>query len=828
MAGRTNVLLAAGGVRDGYGLILGEMDAARLAAMARQSNLTWYWAAGGRDVSGMRQSLDDAGLYGTRVAIHNTNLQPLPYADYTVNLLVFEVGAAADLQRVAAAEVRRVLRPNGGVAVVACAPALRPAVQTWLDTGRVPRAEWQDIAVGVRIQRGALPGAGAWTHQYADAGKSGASADQQVRLPLKMLWFGSLGPGDIVSRHYRAPVPLAIDGRLFVAGMDHVHALDAYNGRVLWERNLPDVGRWPAAYRGGVMAVDGNALYVLYDGKCLRLDRDTGKTLFTYRPAAALVAAANALEKKENTSDDLIWEYLAVTEDAVVGTLGAPNIRRSWWSMAHPSNHVLFVLDKATGKLRWSYQPRNAVDSNAIAIAGNRLFLIDGLAPADVFARLRRGVNKKPARNAKPKLQFRVPGSPGPRSLVALDLRSGKQLWTTREIGARQDWLYTAGGVALSTVPVWHGLSARQEGPAVSAFSADDGRLLWTHDAPAPYPVIIDDVVYLPAAYDLHTGTPIQRPDPLTGELASFSALLTGSCARLAGCPGLLTKRSGALGFFDLRQLSGVYHYPNVRASCWINMIPACGLVLVPEGSSSCPCAYNYKTSLALMPAHRYNNWGLYTSARNFGKQPIEHLRLNFGAPGDRTDADNAVWFAFPRPSTNGPRGAGGMGRVPFVRLPIDAPGLGKTVTSQWRNPDWTPVPGTDRPWLLTSALVGPLKLNIRLAPSGVQARPYRVTLYFRNVAGQTDSPRFDVTLDGRASKSRASSGEVKRAQPRIQATVSVELPAGTPAALNRPVIKEITVRAADQLSVQLIPTNDVPPVISGMRIEQLDASDGK
>jgi len=49
------------------------------------------------------------------------------------------------------------------------------------------------------------------------------------------------------------------------------------------------------------------------------------------------------------------------------------------------------------------------------------------------------------------------------------------------------------------------------------------------------------------------------------------------------------------MGIFDLSGLSGVYHYPNMRASCGIKMIPACGLVLVPEGSGSIPY---YKISL--------------------------------------------------------------------------------------------------------------------------------------------------------------------------------------------------------------------------------------
>lgn len=790
-------VLSVADVTDGYGLVLGNANDACLAELARQTNLTWYWAARSRDVGKTRERLADAGLYGTHVAIDNVAADPLPYADYVANLIVVNVESAVELDEISASEVYRVLRPCGGVAVIACGETLRPEVDRWLTAGGVPEAEKRKIDIGIRIERGPLPRAGVWTHQYADAGKSGASADQLVRLPLKVLWFGSVGPADIVSRHYRAPVPLAIDGHLYVAGIDYLHAVDAYNGRIIWERKLPGVGRWPSAYRGGCMAVNDDALYALQDAKCLRLDRDTGETLFTYKPPNAFGEAG----------DELIWEYLAVTDDAVVGAIGRPNIRRSWWSMAHPANRLLFVLDKATGQVRWTYESESAIDSNAIAIQGNRVYLIDGLAPADVFPRFRRGVKSAPKRKpgAKQKPIFSLPGASHDRVLTALDLRSGKQLWATPNIGARQNSLYVASGVALATIPVWHGLRPTVEGPGVSAFSADDGQLLWTRDENAPFPVIVGDVVYLRNACDLHTGEPILREDPLTGRMTPFSASVAGGCGRLAGCAAVAMKRSGSMGFFDLDGRSGVYHFPNMRAGCWINMIPACGLVLAPEGSSSCPCAYNYKASLALVPDDRHNHWGLYTGSPRPKNLRIKRLRLNFGAPGDKADKDGNLWFAFPRPSTTGPRGAGGMGRVPYDSLPIEAPGIGTKVTANWHNPDWTTVQGTDMPWLYTSTLSGPLKLQIRLAPEGFPSSRYRVTLFFCDLDGTTDSSGFEVRLQA-------------------EIAASVTFPRKELSSPNKPLIKEVTVDAADQITLELLPRTGRPPTISGMRIEEIES----
>ena len=798
---RAASVLAASGIRDGYGLILGDVDADYLASLADQSNLIWHWAAGSRDVRAIRERLADAGRYGARIAVHNVSANPLPYADYSMNVLLVEAESAEDFERAPASEVCRVLRPCGGVAVIRCDDGLRRAVDAWLAAGDLPEHTKRNVDVGVRIERGPLPGAGVWTHQYADAGKSGSSEDQLVRLPLKTLWFGSVGPADIVSRHYRTPAPLAIDGRLFVAGMDYLHAVDAYNGRILWERKLPGVGRWPAPYRGGSIAADEGAVYALQQATCLRLDPQTGRTLATYRPPDSPTPEGGGTPADEAP----IWEYLAVTDDAVVGTLGQPNVRRSWWSMAHPANRLLFVLDKATGDTRWTYRAGSAIDSNAIAVEGERLLLIDGLAPADVFRRAVRRGKRLPHKNPKP--VFTLPGAPHPRALKAFNLASGSLVWETPEIGPRQNSLCVDDGVILATTPIWHGMRAKQEGPGVSAFAAEDGRLLWTRERPAPPPVIVVGVAYLPQACDLRTGEPILRRDPLTHEERPFAASVTGGCGQLAGCPHVLMKRSGSMGFFDLTGRSGVYHFPNMRASCWVNMVPACGLVLVPEGSSSCPCAYNYKASVALMPAERHNHWGLYTPSPRPKTQRIRQLRLNFGAPGDKQpgEQEEDVWFAFPRPSTVGPRGAGGMGRVPYDLLTRVTAGEVSAVTPIFRNPDWTSIANTDRPWLYGCGLVGPLRLRVQLAPDGAPLRPYRVTLHFCELRETSGTGTFDVLLQGET----------------MLAELNVREEANGP---ERALAKPLDLQAAEQLSLELKPRTGDPPIISAVEIEELPA----
>ena len=243
-----------------------------------------------------------------------------------------------------------------------------------------------------------------------------------------------------------------------------------------------------------------------------------------------------------------------------------------------------------------------------------------------------------------------------------------------------------------------------------------------------------------------------------------------------------------------------MFHYPNMRASCWINMVPACGLVLVPEGSSSCPCAYNYKTSVAFTPAIRHNHWGIFGPVRRDKNARIKHLRLNLGAPGDKPDSDGTIWYAFPRPSTTGPRGAGGMGIVPKDKLPVELAGDAKAVRGVARNPDWTAIAGTDKPWLYTYALTGPLSLRIRLGPENAPPRPHRVVLHF---CGTSDAPAAgspDVILQGRKAVSR----------------LSVRDQAG---GVDRALVRELEADAGPLLTLELLPTTGKHPSLSGVEV---------
>ncbi len=60
--------------------------------------------------------------------------------------------------------------------------------------------------------------------------------------------------------------------------------------------------------------------------------------------------------------------------------------------------------------------------------------------------------------------------------------------------------------------------------------------------------------------------------------------------------------RSATLGYYDLEQQKGTISYGGIRPGCWINAIPAGGVVLVPDASALCKCSYLNQAWIALAP----------------------------------------------------------------------------------------------------------------------------------------------------------------------------------------------------------------------------------
>ncbi len=111
-------------------------------------------------------------------------------------------------------------------------------------------------------------------------------------------------------------------------------------------------------------------------------------------------------------------------------------------------------------------------------------------------------------------------------------------------------------------------------------------------------PVLVGGTVYSdPLAYRLQDGEPV----------AGWKFDRHGhGCGGLAASAGALFWRGGNPWRWDLKPGAKPARLnTETRPGCWINMIPACGLLFVPEASSGCTCAFPLQTSLAYAPVRK-------------------------------------------------------------------------------------------------------------------------------------------------------------------------------------------------------------------------------
>ena len=662
------------GKRAGYGLVLGAGDGRLLHELAKQSDLTIHCVEPDADkVASVRRALDKAGLYGLRVAIHHGSLRGPAYPEHFADLVVLPDAAAPSLARWPAEEVYRVLRPCGGTAHVVAegTPGGPEAARRWMADAKVPEDEIRASGGAVQAVRGPLPGAADWTHQYASAAKTGCSTDERARLPLKLLWFGEPGPARLVARHWKGPAPLCVGGRMFVIGQHSVMAVDAYNGRPLWRRDLPKVGRFPASSTAGNVAADAKNVYVATDNACLRLDAATGETVQTY----SLPLERAGLEP--GTAGSLVWGYLAVGRSGILGSIGS----------ARESRHLFLLTTE--GEVRWAHAAEGVVGNQAVSMDGGRVYLIERTSPEQIARAKKRGE--------------KVPAS---WQLVALDAATGDVAWQTEEGIAGRTELWSARGVLLAT-----------GGGGMTGYDAATGKPLYNRGASIRRsPVITGGTIYgEPAAYDLRTGEPKLRQNPFTGAGTPWSFARTYGCGSISGGPNLLLYRSGTLGIYDLAGDTGVHNFGGVRAGCHVNAIAAAGLVLMPPADASCTCSYCYQTTVALAPAPKHENWSIF-----YNRLPVTSVgrsALNLGAPGDQRDPDGALWLAAPRPETIGRRQDIA---VPFRFSVMEGCGPYRA------NADLARVAGTDRPWIYTSGIEGLLRaeFDLEILDRGITAWP--------------------------------------------------------------------------------------------------------
>lgn len=475
------------------------------------------------------------------------------------------------------------LRPYGGVAYLPEALArFGASVQ-----GVQPTPS--DLAPYTRHRRGAPEGAGEWSHMYGTPAASAYGGEELggVRRTddLELTWLGRPGPRYQTDRQNRKPAPLSVNGRLFLQGLNRVIAMDACNGSILWGLELPQLQRFNIPRSSANWCADDEHLYLAMRDRAHAVHAATGSTVRVH----------------ELPDEGAEWGYLASVGDLLLGSVvreGGHHTR--WWGSvswydaksgddaAKVVSDRLFAVSKRTGRERWSYSGGRILDATIVQHGGSIWF---------VEAR-------DEATRAIPRGRVHESCLWEDLHLVCLDLERGTVRWerSAKPMAGTAAFymLYGEGRLVLSSSQ--QGASGTPGGGsfALYTFDAATGESLWRkklawetdhHGKHLSRPAIVEgEVIVRPAVLDLASGDPIDRPFPAGHQCGTYVATKSA-----------LFLRAGELCVWD-REEGGGTRWTRVRPDCWISTIPACGMLLSPEGGGGCSCGSWLEASMGFSP----------------------------------------------------------------------------------------------------------------------------------------------------------------------------------------------------------------------------------
>ena len=551
--------LSATKATKGYCLLIGAKHAKLAVGIANLSQLRVIISAGEETATDkLRRDLDQAALYGNKVVVHrNETGSALPYGEHLFNLLLDPDSMLSEK------ETLRLLRPNDGIAL----------------TGS---------SLVKQLSKPSIEGGGEWSHLYANAGNSACSKDQKVEADLDLQWFGRPGPERLLDRHHRTVSPLCKNGFLYIPGNERIFGVDAYNGTVLWETEVPESRRIAIMRDCGSMAADDDFIYVASGKQCLGLAARTGQADRRFTIPDKAIATTHE------------WGYVARAEDLLLGSAvkaggirriyGHKGIQETYWDNRPPvCSDLIFALETNSGKPRWTYRPSGGgtIVNSSIAVQNGRVYLVESKA------------TDKSGRVSYDQILDQQGGF-----LVSIDLATGKTLKRValdKRKSVQNLYLVVDQGV-VCIVNSRNDKTVRYD---VRAFDAKSGKTLWEqsqdngnklngdHGEQDRHPVILNDELYVePYIYNLKSGVPVEGR----------------KLSRGGGC-GSLSASANALYF---RSKNPTAYVPSTgkfkkittvsRPGCWINAIPAGGLLLIPEASSGCTCAFPIQCSIAFAP----------------------------------------------------------------------------------------------------------------------------------------------------------------------------------------------------------------------------------
>lgn len=701
-------ILGSTGQKNGYAIVLGLKDGRLTEELARQSDLQLIGIdADAKKVDAIRHRLNKSGLYGSRITILRAEPLRTALPPYIANLVVSEApDAFASSKEALAKQTYQVLRPYGGTACFALPDKEREKLADAISELSLPqKAMAQQKGMLLLARKGALPGSGNWTHEYGDSSNTLFASDKLVKAPLGLLWWG--GPAAsgklFYDRHDWGPSMAVIDGRMFIQGPGVFTAVDVYTGRILWQKPLPKrhaLGRLGNfATTGFHFVALGDSIYLNDAETCLRIDPATGRKLGEFSPPAKSAG----------------WGRMRVWKNYLLMTVFQTVVKKE----KRPTE--LVAIDRLTGKQVWS--KKATLGFPLFALGKDFLFCFDGAMPELYNSWKRKG---------------KIPKAMASRSMVALDLRSGRTVWEQK----------TSKIVTWLSVSPKHNIVISSNKNGIVARRGETGSVVWKKEAIGKgfkgHPESVWDKVILwkdrvidqrgpGLAYHIQTGKPVMRKHPITGKMVPWEFTKEGHhCNYAIANEHLMTFRAADAGFCDLSS-SSTSRLKGFRSGCRNSLIPANGVLNAPNMAHGCICGYSLFTSMAFVHVPQAEMWSY--SAIPSTKADVKQLGINLGAPGDRVAENGTLWLDYPSVG----------GRSPAVKFSVVAQ------NRQWFRRLGEEIEGNGLKWVAASGLEGIKELSLSVNAKLNPAQRYTVSLTFMEPLKEKPGERlFDVHLQGK------------------------------------------------------------------------------
>ena len=564
----------------GWALVLEDNDGKIVSELLRQTELRIVSVTTDQqNVRRLQNEFQKKGQYGHRVSVwlHDSE-QPLPFSEGLFNLVM-----EANPIELSTEHLLKFAAPESGF--------------LWRFNQKAPK------------QAPRLNGSGVWRHQYANPENSAATRDKIVgtATDFRLLWFGGVGPSRMPDRHLRGPAPLTAGGAAIMQGDGIIIGIDPANGTERWQLELPESAmRYVTPFDAGYACLtsDGSRLMVAAHNELWQVNSYSGEII----------------KVTHVDNDDTCWGYVAETSGYLYASImktSAPRTaidkktRFTYVDSDYRSNRPLVTSRElrkfnSDGSHQWSHLANGVILNGTIALNDQQVVFVEARS-----------------RNCLEHATDRIPMATLMENafLVRLDPQSGEVAWEKRlSWEGASDVLYAQlmdGKIVLTTSKSKNDRAHYM----IRVLRTKDGELIWEanhehvknglfHGEQVHHPVVLhrpdgqDLLVAEPYLYDLDTG---QRQVP-TGAATDWALNRPGhSCGTLSGAGDSLFFRASNPTVLNLETAKFTALAPT-RAGCWINMIPAGGRLLIPEGSASCVCQYSLQTSMAFAPVNTQSN----------------------------------------------------------------------------------------------------------------------------------------------------------------------------------------------------------------------------